>query len=85
MYFSNVAELSHNAQYQDVDEAVYDWYRLAREWLVPGTGPMLQEEVLVMNGLGHSEFKASNGWLQRFKDRHHIKVMIYSLKLIFMR
>ena len=52
---------SRNAQYQDVDGAVYVWYLLAREQLVPVTGPMLQEEALVIaNGLGHSEFKASN-------------------------
>ena len=45
---------------------MYDWYLLAREQLVPVTGPMLQAEALVIaNGLGHSEFKASNGWLQR--------------------
>ena len=68
-----------NAQYQDVDDVVYEWYILAREWLVPVTGPMLQEEALVIaNGLGHSEFKASNSWLQRFKDRHNIKQLVVS-------
>ena len=40
---------------------------------------MLQEEALVIaNGLRHSEFKASNGWLQRFKDRHNIKQLVVS-------
>ena len=34
---------------------------------------MLGEALVIANGLGHSEFKASNGWLQRFKDRNNIK------------
>lgn len=53
---------------------------LTREWLVPVTGPMLQEEerLVLVNGLGHSEFKVSNGWLQRFKDRHNIKQLVVS-------
>ena len=52
---------------------------LAREWLVPVTGPLLQEEAFVlMNGLGHSEFKVSNGWLQRFKERQNNKQLVVS-------
>lgn len=52
---------------------------MAREQLVPVTGPKLQEVTLVIaNGLGHSKFKASNGWLQRFKDRHNIKQLVVS-------
>lgn len=70
---------SHNAQYQDVDDAVYQWCFLAREQLVPVTRPMLQEEALgLANGLGYSEFKASYGWLQRFKDRHNSKYLMVS-------
>ena len=58
---------------------MYEWYLLARRRLVPVTGPMLQEEALaIVNGLGHSDFKASNGWLQRFKDRHNIKQLVVS-------
>ena len=70
---------NRGAHYQDVDDAVYEWYVLARERFVPVTGPMLQEEALMIaNGLGNNSFKASNGWLQRFKDRHNIKQLVVS-------
>ena len=50
-------------QYEDVDSTLYDWYCLARQRLVPVTGPMLQEEALIIVcSLGINDFKASNGW-----------------------
>ena len=59
----------HGPQYEDVDSTLYDLYCLARHRLVPVTGPMLQEEALIIaHSLGINGFKASNGWLQRFKD-----------------
>ena len=66
-------------QYDDVDSTLYDWYCLARQRLVPVTGPMLQEEALIIaRSLGINDFKASNGWLQRFKDRNNIKQLVVS-------
>ena len=59
-------------QYENVDSAVYDWYALARQRLVPVAGPMLQEEALVIaSSLGIGDFKASNGWLQKFRLKQH--------------
>ena len=53
---------SHGTRYQNVDDAVYEWYRLAREQLVPVPGPMLQAEALLLvKELGNESFKASNG------------------------
>ena len=41
---------------------LYDWYCLARQRLVPVSGPMLQEEALIIvRSLGINDFKASNG------------------------
>ena len=66
-------------QYKDIDTSVYDWYTLARQRLVPVTGPMLQEEALVIaSSSGINDFKASNGWLQRFKDQNNIKQLVVS-------
>ena len=57
-------------------------YTIGIAWLdrlVPVTGPMLQEEALIIaSSLGINEFKASNGWLQRFKDRNNIKQLVVS-------
>ena len=40
---------------------------------------MLQEEALIIvSNLGINNFKASNGWLQRFKDRNNIKQLVVS-------
>ena len=39
---------SRGTRYQDVDYVVYEWYRLARERLVPVSGPMLHAEALLL-------------------------------------
>ena len=63
----------------DVNDAMYEWYSLARERNIPVTGPMLQEEALqVASRLGNTTFKASNGWLEAFKKRHNIKQLVVS-------
>ena len=49
---------------------------LARQRLVPVTGPMLQEEALIARSLGINDFKASNGWLQRFKDLNNKQLVV---------
>ena len=66
-------------QYEDIDSTTYDWYSLARQRLVPVSGPMLQEEALIVaSRLGIKDFKASNSWLGRFKERHNIKQLVVS-------
>ena len=48
---------------------------------MPITGPMLQEKAMqIAHGLDISqdEFKASNGWLDRFKSRNRNKAKIIS-------
>ena len=40
---------------------------------------MLQEEALIVaSRLGIKDFKASNGWLGRFKERNNIKQLVVS-------
>ena len=50
-----------------------EWFKLARSQGIPLSGPMLQEKALYYaSELGLTDFKASNGWLNRFRARHNI-------------
>ena len=47
--------------------------------MTPVSGPMLQEEALMIASLiENSDFKASNGWLHSFKQRHNNKQLVVS-------
>ena len=70
---------SCGTRYQYFDDAVHEWYSLARQQLVPVSGPMLQSEALLLaKELGNKSFKAFNGWLQSFKQRHNIIQLVVS-------
>lgn len=57
--------------YEDVDKAVLRWILDMRTRNVPLNGPMLQEKARdIALRLGCDDFKASPGWLTRFKGRH---------------
>ena len=67
------------SQLKNVDKATYKWYQKARSKNIPVTGPMLQEKAKRANEeLGDSTFKASNGWLDRFKKRYNITSKVIS-------
>ncbi|NXS09984.1 TIGD4 protein, partial [Neodrepanis coruscans] len=55
----------------DLEEALARWCRIAQCLRVPVNGPMLRLKAKdFAQKLGHSDFKCSNGWLDRFKSRH---------------
>ncbi|NXP78090.1 TIGD4 protein, partial [Ramphastos sulfuratus] len=59
------------AFYTDLEEALVKWYRIAQCLNVPVNGPMLRLKANdFAQKLGHSDFKCSNGWLDRFKSRY---------------
>lgn len=62
----------HNPLYSELDAMVFEWYdNKAHDVAV--TGPMIQSKALeVANALNQPDFKASGGWLSRFKSRHFI-------------
>ena len=63
------------SQLKNVDEC----YQKARSKNIPVTGPMLQEKTKRANEeLGDATFKASNGWLDRFKKRYNITSKVIS-------
>ena len=58
---------------QAVDDLTWKWFQQARAKNLPVSGPMIQEKAKEFaEGLGKTDFKASNGWLDRFKGRHNI-------------
>lgn len=63
------------AGYPEVEEALLKWFKVARDHDVPISGPVMLEkagELAEKLGVPKGEFKCSNGWLDRFKDRHGI-------------
>ncbi|NXG75390.1 TIGD4 protein, partial [Baryphthengus martii] len=59
------------AFYSDLEEALVKWYRIAQCFNVPVNGRMLRLKANdFAQKLGHSDFKCSNGWLDRFKSRY---------------
>ncbi|XP_007890259.1 tigger transposable element-derived protein 4 [Callorhinchus milii] len=68
-----------NSQYEDIDKLTWKWFQRARGLNMPVSGPMIQEIALIFAAsLGKPAFKASNGWLGRFKSRHNIGSAIVS-------
>lgn len=56
-----------------VDRDVYNWFCQARKMNLSISGPIIQAKALeVAKCLGLNHFKASNGWLDRFRRRHNI-------------
>ena len=60
-------------KYTNVNEALWDWYLRCRNSNIPISGPMLQEEALLISEkLGITGFSASNGCLESFKKQNGI-------------
>lgn len=57
----------------EIDEVVMKWFRSARAKNIPVSGVLLQEKAReIGETLGLETFKASNGWLEKFRIRHNI-------------
>ncbi|OWK55658.1 Tigger transposable element-derived protein 4 [Lonchura striata] len=65
------------AFYADLEMALMKWCRIAECLNVPVNGPMLRLKANdFAQKLGHSDFKCSNGWLDRFKSSEQSKESI---------
>ena len=63
------------SQYADLNDTVHvwGWFKNNTERRIPIVGPLIQEfATKVAEKLGYPEFKASSGWLTRFKERHNL-------------
>lgn len=66
---------------QTIDKLVFEWFTIQRTKQIPISRPMLQEKARqVAEQLGYSAdiFKASNGWLEKFRVRHTISFRVIS-------
>ncbi|CAM2117226.1 unnamed protein product [Caretta caretta] len=66
---------------ESLESALYQWFVQARSEGFPISGPILKAQAEkfdhLING-NESKFKASNGWLDRFKKRHTISQILVS-------
>ncbi|XP_068703744.1 tigger transposable element-derived protein 4-like [Montipora foliosa] len=71
--FSSAKKRNRTSQYSDVNDAVWEWFKKKTEQRIPVDGPLIQEfATKVAEKLGYPEFKASSGWLTRFKERNNL-------------
>lgn len=57
----------------DVDQCVLKWFKQTRDKKIPVSGPLVRSKAeQFATDLGKSNFKASTGWLDGFKERNKI-------------
>ncbi|XP_060570902.1 tigger transposable element-derived protein 6-like [Ruditapes philippinarum] len=60
---------------EDINNLMWEWFQNVMKQGVRISGPMLQEKALMYAKelrISEADFKASKGWLNRFRDRHNI-------------
>ena len=65
---------------QTINDSVYEWFVAQRSKKIPVSGPLLQGYARqIAEELGdESGFKASNGWLERFRLRYNVRFRVIS-------
>ena len=72
----NHAKRKRSSKYSDENQAVWDWYIMCRNSNIPVSGSMLQEEAtLIAEKLQTADFVASNGWLEKFKQKTAYEIL----------
>lgn len=67
---------TRESKFLDLNETLHAWFCLAVSKNVYPDGRILKEKALEIAGqLGCEEFKASNGWLDRWKKRYNVRQM----------
>ena len=60
-------------KFEELDQAMLSWFHRQRQNNMPLSGPIVKAQAEKFSEeLGLTDFKASEGWLGKFKQRHHI-------------
>ncbi|CAI6365443.1 unnamed protein product [Macrosiphum euphorbiae] len=58
---------------EEINNLTWEWFVSARAKNIPISGPIIQTKARqIAEQMSVTEFKASNGWLESFKNRHNI-------------
>jgi transposase len=71
----NVKRKFKNEYGQQLDDQVYEWFVQQRSKGILISGPILQQKAVEISesfGECFGSFKDSNGWLEKFRQRHNI-------------
>ena len=69
----NSSKKLRKPKFEDLDQAMLSWFNNQRQNNVPISGPIVKAKAeKFANQLGIIDFKASEGWLGKFKHRHQI-------------
>ncbi|XP_041361034.1 tigger transposable element-derived protein 4-like [Gigantopelta aegis] len=68
--FNTARKRIRTSEFQDVDDALFLWFKSARNKNIALSGPLLMQKADELAAkLGHVNFKANNAWVERFKQR----------------
>ncbi|XP_041372694.1 tigger transposable element-derived protein 4-like [Gigantopelta aegis] len=71
--FNTARKRIRTSEFQDVDDALFLWFKSARNKNIALSGPLLMQKADELAAkLGHVNFKANNAWVERFKQRRGI-------------
>lgn len=71
--FNGTRKRLRTATHTNLEEYLTNWLKFARAQNIPLSGPLLQSKAENFAEILHiKDFKCSNGWLERFKQRHSI-------------
>ncbi|XP_062599444.1 tigger transposable element-derived protein 6-like [Saccostrea cucullata] len=67
------SRFNNTCKFFDINDVVFKWFSTARAKGIPISGPIIQEKALQYSAeLQIPGFKASNGWLDRWKNRYSV-------------
>ena len=65
---------ARKSEFSDVNEALYEWYLIAvSKNIYPGGSQLREQAKLIAERLQKSDFKASDGWFDKWKKHYNIK------------